>query len=156
MYSLNHCVCRACRAYEQSMCSGYSTLRCTALRHVIIPFEIVLQEDTRSCRRLAVRTSRELAQQSPCIGPMAKAMTARQPALLLGARCMLWTLIVISFLCFFWALFVRPTAWYSNSAGFATTSAALEVPLHALEKQVKNVDAPVVDGSIMFMVRHAT
>lgn len=77
------------------------------------------------------------------------------PAFILCVRSLLWTLVVTSFLCFFWVLFVRPTTWYGNDTGghFGKMWEALEVPLHALESQVKNVDAPVISGENMSMVR---
>lgn len=85
---------------------------------------------------------------------MAKMGGAQQPLLLLFLRSFLWTLIVTSFLFFFWALFARPTNWYGNDTGghFGKVWDAVDVPLHALENQVKNVDAPVMTGKNMSMV----
>ena len=89
---------------------------------------------------------------------MAKMGGTQQPLLLLFLRVLLWTLIATAFLCFFWTLFARPTNWYGNDTGghFGKIWEALEVPLHALENQVKNVNAPVMTGENMTMVSGAS
>ena len=86
---------------------------------------------------------------------MSKMRAAQQPALILCARSFLWTLLVSSFLLFFWSLFARATHWYNSDTGgqFGKLWDGLEIPLHALEKQVKNVDAPVLTGQLSAMVR---
>ena len=73
-------------------------------------------------------------------------------------RSFLWTLIVASFLCFFWVLFVRPTAWFSSDTGghFGKIEKALAIPWHATEKQVKNLTITVMTGPNVTMVRDLT
>ena len=60
-----------------------------------------------------------------------------------------------AFLFFFWALFARPTYWYGDDAGghFGKMWEGMEIPLHALEDQVKNVNSPVMSGENNSMVR---
>ena len=80
--------------------------------------------------------------------------SAQQPAIVLCIRSLLWTLTGAAFLFFFWALFARPTSWYGNDTGghFGKMWQGMEVPLHALEDQVKNVDSPVMSGENNSMV----
>ena len=86
---------------------------------------------------------------------MSKMRGAQQPATMMCIRSLLWMLIGAAFLFFFWALFARPTYWYGNDTGghFGKMRHGMEVPLHALEDQVKNVDSPVMSGANNSMVR---
>ena len=79
---------------------------------------------------------------------------SQQPAIMMFIRSLLWTLTGAAFLFFFWALFARPTNWYGNDTGghFEKMWQGVEVPLHALEDQVKNVEAPVMPGENNSMV----
>lgn len=86
---------------------------------------------------------------------MSEMRAAQQPALIMCARSFLWTLLVSSFLLFFWSLFARATNWYNSNTGghFGKLWDGLEIPLHALEKQVRNLDEPVLTGQLSAMVR---
>lgn len=85
---------------------------------------------------------------------MVKIRDVRQPAVMICIRSLLWTLICAAFIFFFWALFARPTYWYGNdtSGHFAKMWHGMEVPLRALQSQVKNVDSPVMGGENHSMV----
>ena len=86
---------------------------------------------------------------------MARSRHQRQPILLTCVRSVLWFLIVVSFMAFFFALFIRPTAWYSQNTGghFGKLQTGLTLPWHVLANQIKNVTAPVFAGTNMAMVR---
>ena len=86
---------------------------------------------------------------------MSQRRQQRQLILLTCLRTVLWALIVVSFMAFFFALFVRPTAWFSQNKGgqFGKLQSGLTLPWHALASQTKNVTAPVLAGTNMSMVR---
>ena len=85
---------------------------------------------------------------------MIKMRGAQQPAIMLCIRSLMWTLTCAAFLFFFWALFARPTDWYGDdtSGHFGKMWHGMTVPLRALQKQVKNVDSPVMGGENNSMV----
>ena len=85
---------------------------------------------------------------------MSKLPQPRAQILLICIRSLLWALVVVSFMTFFFAVFIRPTAWYTQNTGghFGKLQNGMKIPWHVLQKQVKNLDAPVVAGSFMAMV----
>lgn len=132
--------------------------------YLTYPFEILhqLREVGAYYIYVCEQKSADIATTGPILlvpksNKMVEMRGVQQPAIIMIISCtrsLLWTLTCAAFLFFFWALFARPTYWYGDdpSGHFGKMWHGMEVPLRALEKQVKNVDSPVMGGENNSMV----